>query len=109
LDYSNEVFDRLSSRTEMVKIAADVFNGTKRARDDIQSRNTIGKRRFAQYRVNFANGNDVVISKSGFGMKSDIPDYYLDLVDNGYAHSISGILSTGDEALIYNGDSNLFK
>jgi len=109
LDYSNEVFDRLATRTELLKTAGDVFSGTKRARDDIYSKSGFGKRRFAQYRVNFSNGDNVVVSKSGFGTKTDIPDYYLDLVDNGYAHSISGILPTGDEALIYKGREGNFK
>jgi Leu/Phe-tRNA-protein transferase len=63
------------------------------------------RRKFAQYKVRFNNGHSVVVN--GVGDLSDtltrkgLSDYYFKLVDEGFAHSISGILPSGDEAVIY--------
>jgi len=110
IDYSNAFIRKMEARNELVKEAMkhvgekDFFGNTRKARPAEIARRAFKRQDFAQYKVNFTDGKSVTMGRRGFGITADIPDYYIDLVDNGFAHSITGIRTNGDETLLYRGD-----
>ena len=120
IEVSSAFLDKLKTRTFLVKEAVlqrgeTDFYGNKRiarvARDT--SKSAMDHSRYAAYKLQMMNGDTVGIPKnmlvggpSGnplkllFGVKK-IPDYYTDLVDDGYAQHIIGVLTSGDEKVVY--------
>ena len=110
LDYSNPFIEKLEVRTLLVKEAMshigekDFFGNSRKARPGEIARRAFKRQDYSQYKVNFADGKSVTLSKRGFGLSKDIPEYYIDLVDDGFAYNITGIRQNGDETLLYSGD-----
>jgi hypothetical protein len=110
MDYSNSFIDKIIARGDLIKEAASNFSSSgffgnpNSARNKVGGRVSLKKADYSRYRVNFVDGKSVTISKTGFGLSRDVPGYYVDLVDDGFASSITGIRANGDEALLYTGD-----
>ena len=107
IDYTNPLIDKLVARSIIIKEAAsnvgkkDFYGNPRIARRGEVTRNAFKRQDFAQYKVNFNDGKSISMSKRGFGLESDIPEYYIDLVDDGFAHNITGVRQNGDETLLY--------
>jgi len=110
LDYSNDFIAKIEARTFLIKEAMNAVNSTdffgnqKKARPASVARRAFNRHKFSQYKVNFTDGKSVTLSRQGFGVTSDIPAYYVDLVDDGFAHNITGVRANGDEAILYAGE-----
>jgi len=111
LDFTNDFIEKLAARSMFAEAMAsdsvkkDAYGRRKAARPVDKARAAFGKHRYAQYKINFVDGKSVTLSNRGFNLSNDIPGYYMDLVDKGFAHSISGVRANGDETPIYKGDS----
>ena len=109
LKYSNPFIRKLEARNILVKEAmkhtSDInfFGDAKRARPADIARRAFKNHDFAQYKINFIDGKSVTVGRKGFGINSELPSYYLDLVDKGFAHNITGIRVNGDETVVYQG------
>jgi len=107
IQYSNSTIDKLETRGFLVKeaVSRDGYGNKMEARPTFESKEDFGegiKGKFSQYKVRFNNGSVVTVNgMQGLSLKKDIPSYYFKLVDKGFAHSISGVLPTGDESIIY--------
>ncbi len=119
-DVTSPLLEKLATRTMLIKEAVsgrgDVdFYGNKRmarrARDT--SAKALRKSRYSQYKIQMRNGETVGIPSNIFTVAasinpikmilggSKVPSYYTDLVDDGYAENIIGVLASGDEKIVY--------
>ncbi len=117
---TSPLLEKLVTRTMLIKEAVatrrDVdFYGNKRmarrARDT--GGKALRKSNYSQYKVQMMNGETVGIPSNimtaGQSLNpirmilggSKVPAYYTDLVDDGYAEHIIGVLSSGDEKIVY--------
>lgn len=111
----------LAVRTSLIKEAAyshkkgDSFGNKFRGMDASRSKQQMGSptgsgalggaggaKKFSQLKVNFHDGESVTINQHPL-RKFGIPEYYLDLVENGYAENIMGIMANGNEKVIFRG------
>ncbi len=110
IDYTNPFIEKLIARTMLVKEAmpkvgkANFFGDSKAARPGEIARRAFNRADYSQYKVNYTDGKSITLSKRGFSFGKDIPNYYISLVDDGFAHSITGVRANGDEMLLYTGD-----
>jgi len=109
LDYTNEFIEKIAARNMFAKalssdgIKRDLYGDSRAAKPGEVARRAFGKQDYAQYKVNFNDGKSVTLSRRGFSLSKDIPEYYVELVDNGFAHNITGVRANGDEAVVYRG------
>jgi len=106
IDYTNTDIDKLVSRTEIVKTASSTTAyGRRKISSPVNGKLAVAKVRdrgsYGEYKVNYLNGQSSTFRSQGIFGSRKVPDYFLTLVDDGYAHSITGILPSGDEALVY--------
>jgi hypothetical protein len=107
IDYSNKTIDKLIQRTELVKLGAIQRNAFGRKKLTLPANGkhatvAVNKRIYPEYRINFINGDSATIAgNTGFTLRKSVPEYYLNLVEEGYAHNITGVLPSGDERVIY--------
>ncbi len=108
--------NHLSARTILVKKASyshkkqDAFGNKFRAMDSPRDKKSLRKGflgtgeagNFAQLKVNFHDGESVTMNQSPM-MQYGVPEYYLDLVREGYAENIMGIMANGNEKVIFRG------
>jgi len=114
----------LAARTSLIKEASythkkgDVFGNKFRGMDAVRSKKDLasggamslnplasharGIKKFPQVKVNFHDGESITIN-SHAARKYGIPEYYIDLVSQGYAENIMGIMANGNEKVIYRG------
>lgn len=107
-DYTNPFIEKLMARSTLVKEASftpkkDFFGNSEVARTADSARKAFNKHDFAQYKVNYVDGKSVTIPNDSLSLGGNISEYYLDLVDEGFAHSITGLRANGDEAMAYSG------
>ena len=119
-DITSPLLEKLATRTVLIKEAiagrrdSDFFGNKRVARI---ARDTTGKAlresRYSQYKIQMMNGETIGIPSNipTLGMSlnplkmimggSKVPRYYMDLVDEGYAENIIGVLASGDEKIVY--------
>ncbi len=119
-DISSPLLKKLETRTMLVKEAIAGrrnvdFYGNKRVARPVRdtSAAALRKSRYAQYKIQMMNGESVGIPgnmlTAGVSLNplrmlmggSKVPAYYTDLVDDGYAENIIGVLASGDEKIVY--------
>ena len=119
-DITSPILEKLATRTMLIKEAIagrrdQDFFGNKRiarkARDT--SAKALRESTYSQYKIQMLNGetigipgNILTIGSSFNPLKvilggSRVPTYYTDLVDDGYAENIIGVLASGDEKIVY--------
>jgi len=109
-DYDNPILKKLVTRTYLVKQAAkEDFYGNKQILRAPNRNKENRHLRYAQFQVNMFDGKRVTVPSSPTRLADSIfpvghkqiPAYYTDLVDDGYASNIVGILPDGAEQLVY--------
>jgi hypothetical protein len=109
IDYTNEFIEKIAARSLFAQTAGassgkkDLYGDPREARPAEVARRAFGKGDYSQYKVNFTDGKSITLSRRGFSLSKDIPEYYVDLVDQGFAHSITGVRANGDETPVYKG------
>ncbi len=119
-DITTPLLEKLKTRTMLVKEAiagrrnVDFF-GNKRIARPVRdtSAKALRASSYAQYKIQMSNGETVGIPNNvltaGASLNpirmiiggSKVPEYYTDLVDDGYAENIIGVLASGDEKIVY--------
>jgi len=94
--YSNETLSKLSTRTYLLKTAAD-----KELRK--AQRKNLRQREYPEYKIVFPDGNSTTTGNTGWlSMSRGEPNpKYMDMIDKGYASALIGISPEGYEQIVY--------
>ncbi len=109
VDYTNDFIEKIAARSlfaqsmDTGKGKRDLYGDSRQSRPAEVARRAFGRQNYAQYKVNFTDGKSITLSNRGFSLSKDIPEYYVDLVDQGFAHNITGVRANGDETAVYKG------
>lgn len=100
----NKELRGMQVRTNLLKeagyVKGDIFGNSFQAQPSVRSKKKMTRNRFSQYKVNFYGGDSLTVN-SNVLREHNIPQYYLDLVEAGYAENIMGIMANGNEKIIF--------